>query len=610
MRKYNLGIVVLTTIIFALLTVASTAHAQVTLWLSLMDEANDLSELQKYDEAIDSALEALIVAQKTFGAKHPSVVENLQLLSKLYEKSGEKKLAAKYKEWANDISSENAKAQLAEVEQKFGSRNPRMAGPLMDLALTYQKEKRYKMSERLLFQAAKIIEDDKGKFDLELAAVYDQLGDLYKEMRQHSKATIYYVKCLSIRKTTLGETDELTIISMEKLGETFIERDNLDGAEYYYVEALRAKEKSVDPQSIDLVPLLTNVGLVYLYKGMPQQAEPFMIQALTIQEKKLGTTDPELIQTLILLASINIELDQANQAEAYLARAMQLIETDTDRDNLLLLEPLEQLATVYARKGNDQKAEETLQRILWINQKRLGPDHPKTVVASYNLGMFYMNTKKYDYAEALLIKVIENQEKLEAKEWLIQYAASLQALGEIELAKQNGDPAKAEGYYGKALTAFQQKYGENHPETALAMNDLATFYIAQGKYDQAEPLLLNALGIQERTLGEDHIDVATSCSNLGELNYYKERFDEAEKYYQRALSIRKAELGEQNEIVAMTLNDLGGLYHSMRYKTQAKLCFQEALRILDALYPQNHPLSNVVRGNLKTLDEDPEPFTK
>ncbi len=43
-----------------------------------------------------------------------------------------------------------------------------------------------------------------------------------------------------------------------------------------------------------------------------------------------------------------------------------------------------------------------------------------------------------------------------------------------------------------------------HPLTATSLNNLAGLYHAQGKYEQAEPLLVRALAISEQQLGPVH----------------------------------------------------------------------------------------------------------
>jgi len=45
-----------------------------------------------------------------------------------------------------------------------------------------------------------------------------------------------------------------------------------------------------------------------------------------------------------------------------------------------------------------------------------------------------------------------------------------------------------------------------HPYTAQSLNNLATLYQDQGKYEQAEPLLKRALSICEQQMGLEHPD--------------------------------------------------------------------------------------------------------
>ena len=56
----------------------------------------------------------------------------------------------------------------------------------------------------------------------------------------------------------------------------------------------------------------------------------------------------------------------------------------------------------------------------------------------------------------------------------------------------------------RALAISEQQLGPLHPDTATSLNNLAGLYRAQGKYKQAEPLLVRALAISEQQLGPQH----------------------------------------------------------------------------------------------------------
>ncbi|MFM6367290.1 MAG: tetratricopeptide repeat protein, partial [Dolichospermum sp.] len=73
---------------------------------------------------------------------------------------------------------------------------------------------------------------------------------------------------------------------------------------------------------------------------------------------------------------------------------------------------------------------------------------------------------------------------------------------------------------------------------------LGRFYEGQGFYDQAAPYREQCLIVSEKRLGENHPDVATSLNNLALLYEKQGRYTEAEPLYIRARSIREQQLGE------------------------------------------------------------------
>ncbi|MFM7354961.1 MAG: tetratricopeptide repeat protein [Microcystis aeruginosa] len=56
--------------------------------------------------------------------------------------------------------------------------------------------------------------------------------------------------------------------------------------------------------------------------------------------------------------------------------------------------------------------------------------------------------------------------------------------------------------------------GDNHPHVANSLNNLAYLYRSQGRYTEAEPLLLEAINIATQVLGENHPNTVTIRENL------------------------------------------------------------------------------------------------
>jgi tetratricopeptide (TPR) repeat protein len=63
----------------------------------------------------------------------------------------------------------------------------------------------------------------------------------------------------------------------------------------------------------------------------------------------------------------------------------------------------------------------------------------------------------------------------------------------------------------------QRLLGENHPSVAISLNNLAKLYDSQRKYEEAEPLYLQALAIAEQALGENHPTTVKIRENLQRL---------------------------------------------------------------------------------------------
>ena len=80
--------------------------------------------------------------------------------------------------------------------------------------------------------------------------------------------------------------------------------------------------------------------------------------------------------------------------------------------------------------------------------------------------------------------------------------------------------------------------GRSTPTWPENLNKLAGLYNNQGQYAKAEPFYKRALAIWEKALGPEHPDVATTLENYALLLRNTGRPEEAEPLESRAESIR------------------------------------------------------------------------
>ncbi|NEO31714.1 MAG: tetratricopeptide repeat protein [Symploca sp. SIO3C6] len=171
------------------------------------------------------------------------------------------------------------------------------------------------------------------------------------------------------------------------------------------------------------------------------------------------------------------------------------------------------------------------------------------------------------------------------------------------LYKSMGRYCEAEPLYVEALGMRKRLLGPEHPDVASSLNNLAGLYKSIGRYCEAEPLLVEALGMRKRLLGDEHPDVASSLNNLAALYESIGRYCEAEPLLVEALAMRKRLLGDEHPDVASSLNNLAALYESIGRYCEAEPLYVEALGMSKRLLGPEHPNVASSLNNLAALYE-------
>jgi tetratricopeptide (TPR) repeat protein len=101
--------------------------------------------------------------------------------------------------------------------------------------------------------------------------------------------------------------------------------------------------------------------------------------------------------------------------------------------------------------------------------------------------------------------------------------------------------------------------GDNHPDVATSLNNLAGLYLSQGRYEEAEPLLLQALELDKQLLGDNHPHVSSSLNGLAKLYNSQGKYEEAEPLFLQALAIAEQALGENHPTTVRIRENLESL---------------------------------------------------
>lgn len=142
-----------------------------------------------------------------------------------------------------------------------------------------------------------------------------------------------------------------------------------------------------------------------------------------------------------------------------------------------------------------------------------------------------------------------------------------------------GRYSDAQRSYEEALPILKQALGVEHPYVAKILDSLGTTYSNLGNYARAEELEVQALDILKKRLGPEHTGVATALNNLALIYFNQGKYDQAESLYNRALDIGMKVRGPDDVEVAQDRNNLALLYNKRRKYAEAQSQFEQALDI-------------------------------
>jgi serine/threonine-protein kinase len=193
-------------------------------------------------------------------------------------------------------------------------------------------------------------------------------------------------------------------------------------------------------------------------------------------------------------------------------------------------------------------------------------------------------------------------EQVTARELLDRGAVRI----ELELAGQPalqasmmtlmGDVYRELALYEEAVPLLEQAVsirrrvaGQDRLELAESLDALAGAEEELGDLESARSLYQEAVDLREAALGPDHPQVARSLAGLGRVMTEQSEFDPALALHRRALRILEANLGPDHPDVGWTLTGLGQVLGEIREFVEARAVLERALATLETSYEPNHP---------------------
>lgn len=354
--------------------------------------------------------------------------------------------------------------------------------------------------------------------------------------------------------------------------------------------------------------LMLTISEVYQSLGLLAEAEALITSAIDIRRRE--GDELQVAEALNQLSGVLILRGDFDGAELAAREAFDIREAAHGERHADVGHTLGNLATIDYYQAEYDQALAGFQQSFTILEQTLGANDPATINMLSNVSSAQWRVGNLTESERLQRMALERLRAIEGDDHP-QVAILMNNLA-ITLAEL-GRPGDAEPYYLESLAIQKRLLGE-HPDVANSMNNIGMYYMRGGQLDKALPMMEGALAMWSDTLGPSNQKTFIAHNNLGQLLIEMEDFEAAERHITIALDGRTQTFGVQHESVAMSTMFLCDVYNLTGRYGDCHATIPGAIAILEDTLPPGHRRTAAARLRLAMsmggLDrfEDAEPI--
>jgi serine/threonine-protein kinase len=289
---------------------------------------------------------------------------------------------------------------------------------------------------------------------------------------------------------------------------------------------------------------LTVLGAVYDNLGLHDEAMVLVEDALQIRRNLYGPIHPEVAQTLATLAEYAESARKPVVALEYYDRALAAGAALGDQ-TLLEASVLQGMGRLLRDQGNPDSAEVLIRQALEIRRAMRGEGDLGTVLAELDLAYVLRRTGAGDSAQVLYEQAIDDL-RAHGDSGAVHLSVALNNLAYLYRTRDGN--AAAEVLYREALL-LEERVG-TVPGRLLVMNNLAAVLDEEGRADEADRVLADAIELAEVHWPSGHWRVGSAYGARGAFHLLAGDPADAEPFLRRALDIAMEILGEDNSRTA------------------------------------------------------------
>ncbi|KFY95960.1 hypothetical protein V498_03038 [Pseudogymnoascus sp. VKM F-4517 (FW-2822)] len=202
------------------------------------------------------------------------------------------------------------------------------------------------------------------------------------------------------------------------------------------------------------------------------------------------------------------------------------------------------------------------------------------------IGRYYWEEGRYDEAERLELQALDLRRSMLG----VKHPDTILAMANLASTwQQQNRSNEAEQLQLQVLNLQKSVVGEKHPDTIGAMANLASTWQQQGRSNEAEKLQLQVLKLRKSVVGEKHPSTILAMANLASMWHQQGRFSEAEKLQLQVLNLRKSVVGENHPDTILAMASLASTWRQQGRSSEAENLDLQVLALYKSVVGEKHP---------------------
>ena len=347
----------------------------------------------------------------------------------------------------------------------------------------------------------------------------------------------------------------------------------------------------------------TSAGLLsFLFLTFYYTSELAHERDIAVEERNKTEEVVDFVTGLFRVADPAESRGEAISARELLDAGSERIRTDLNSRPGVQATMMRVLGEVYYELGVHEEATELLERALEIQTGLYGPDQLETADTLLSLGVNQQTIGNYEAATDSINRSLAIRRKLlGTSDFGLIEAISAKAF----LEETVGNYTEAEALHSEALHLARRRSRDQDDELlAESMAKLASTYRLQDRPVEAEPLLRDALAMQDRIYAGPHPLSDETKRQLAELLGGLRKFEEAESLYLELIESRTKMMGPDHYELGSTWNSYGHLLSAKGDRQGAMAAYRRMIDIVERAYQGPHPALAAGYNNIAILQRN------